>query len=156
MNLCVNVSLVADGDDAEDIEIIEIQLESSSSPLAGIIPGFSIRRISIACSENTLRLTGGADSAQGRVEICNQQVWGSVCTLLWDQPDAQVVCRQLGFVGRELLGKKNCYIKLKLKIGACMTLDSVNWYRTFCIRERVWRHFPWRQSSSHWFTMCWY
>ena len=112
MNLCVNVSLVADGDDAEDVEIIVIQLENSSSPLARIIVGFSFRRISIACSENALRLTGGADSAQGRVEICNQQVWGSVCTFLWDQPDAQVVCRQLGFMGRKLLKEKLLHLSL--------------------------------------------
>ena len=103
MEVCVNVYIVDDGDNTEDVETIEIQLENSSSSNARIVPGSSIRMISILCTENAVRLTGGVDSEQGRVEICYQGAWGSVCTAGWDQPDAQVVCRQLGLMGRKLL-----------------------------------------------------
>ena len=103
MEECLNVYIVDDGDNTEDVEIIEIQLENPSSPNARIVPGSSIRTISILCTENAVRLTGGVDSEQGRVEICYQGAWGSVCTAGWDQPDAQVVCRQLGLMGRKLL-----------------------------------------------------
>ena len=46
------------------------------------------------CTQGAIRLRGG-DATQGRVEICNNNIWGTVCDNFWDTADARVVCRQL-------------------------------------------------------------
>ena len=48
------------------------------------------------CTQGTIRIQGGTAN-QGRVEICNNDVWGTVCDDVWGTADAQVACRQLGF-----------------------------------------------------------
>ena len=49
------------------------------------------------CTDGELRLSGGNSSRQGRVEVCYERQWGTVCDDFWGTNDAKVVCRQLGF-----------------------------------------------------------
>ena len=56
------------------------------------------------CEGNSVRLTGGPNEFEGRVELCVNGNWGQVCAMGWTRDDAQVVCHQLGYTnGCELL-----------------------------------------------------
>ena len=46
-----------------------------------------------------MTLAGGGNDREGRVEIDYQGRHGTVCDDHWDNNDAKVVCRMLGFTG---------------------------------------------------------
>lgn len=52
------------------------------------------------CPNGDIRLAGGKrDQVEGRVEMCFNNQWGTVCHDSWDNKDAVVACNQLGLSG---------------------------------------------------------
>ena len=55
------------------------------------------------CDLGKIRLTSGTSTSvlYGRVEMCNNNAWGTVCDNAWSDFNARVVCRQIGLSGKD-------------------------------------------------------
>ena len=51
----------------------------------------------VDCSDGDIRLVGGESEREGRVEVCNNRGWGTVCGREWTDRHTAVVCRYFGF-----------------------------------------------------------
>ena len=61
-----------------------------------------------ACSNGEIRLVGGSVPNEGRVQVCQNQAWGTVCDDHWGNVDASVAWRQLSYSGQSKIhGKYN-------------------------------------------------
>ena len=49
------------------------------------------------CSDGEVRITGDTSPTIGRIEVCINSTWGTICDESWDDRAASVVCRQLGY-----------------------------------------------------------
>ena len=50
------------------------------------------------CLDGDVRLVDGNTNFSGLVEVCSNQRWGTVNGDGWSNADAQVVCKQLGYL----------------------------------------------------------
>ena len=84
------------------------------------------------CIDDTVRLSGSTVKYAGRVEICIETRWTSLCDQSWDFKDAQVVCRELGYSPFGIATATLCSgIKLFYCTGAvptynCYTKDQLS------------------------------
>lgn len=49
------------------------------------------------CTSGDIHVSGGLSSSYGRVDLCVNQTWGTLCDSSWTDTAASVVCRQQGY-----------------------------------------------------------
>lgn len=49
------------------------------------------------CTFGDIRLVNGSNKREGRIEVCIDNTWGTVCNDRFHVIDARVACRQLGY-----------------------------------------------------------
>ena len=92
--------------------IIQLSLSTYSWYMI-IMHAYMLGRTYDTCQEGDLRLANeSADGLGGRVEVCLDDFWGTVCDDGWDMRDATTVCRQL-----ELSGKLIYYYTVRPSIN---------------------------------------
>ncbi len=49
--------------------------------------------------EGEIRLVAGSTHREGRIELCSNGHWGTVCSDGWTEREAALVCSRLGYSG---------------------------------------------------------
>jgi hypothetical protein len=75
----------------------------------------------IICHDGDVRLVNGSGPHEGRVEVCFNETWGTICSYIhrwnWNTTQADIVCQQLGYSGAGmilLLLLSHCLIHIML------------------------------------------
>ena len=74
-------------------------------------------------------MVGGRFPNEGRLEFCYGGVWGTVCRDQWGLADANVACRQLGFID---FGELQTF-RVKRVPQARLIISYVLYYETFLV-----------------------
>ena len=53
--------------------------------------------LTAACTDWDLRLVNGSQPLEGTVQVCFNNTYGTICHDQWNENDARVVCRHLGY-----------------------------------------------------------
>ena len=72
--------------------------------VSSVTPVYPIPSLScVACHDGDIVLSNGSvistSLTEGTVLVCINDTYQTVCDDLWDEPEAGVVCRQLGYSG---------------------------------------------------------
>ena len=85
--------------------------------LVSMLKETCLLKCSTGCTEGDIHLVGGSNIYEGRVEVCHNQIWGTVCYNGWDNNDGFVACTQLGLP--PLLANASVYFEQGTGLGLC-------------------------------------
>lgn len=81
--------------------VTDTHLDNCTKTMPGLFQCFHFEDAGVQCNdlctEGSLRLVDGQNMTEGRVEVCKNGTWGTICDNSedWGTADARVVCRQL-------------------------------------------------------------
>ena len=88
-----------------------------------------------ACRSGEMQLQGSSVQGRGRVEVCIDNTWGTLCDNSWSSADATVVCRQLGFSRH---GKLNNLLTMLITLYIIVLILRSSTYVLCRIWSRKW------------------
>lgn len=80
-----------------------------------------------------VRLTGGLSNVEGRVEVFQNNVWGTICDSGWDSVNSRVVCQTL-------FGDGYMYLFIGMYLIVC--------HKKLGNKCFLWRHLFWPNQST--------
>ncbi|XP_078520260.1 scavenger receptor cysteine-rich type 1 protein M130-like [Lissotriton helveticus] len=91
-----------------------------------------LEEVAVTCSETIrLRLSDGQSRCAGRVEVYSDGSWGGVCGDIWNEKNAEVVCRELNCGNHERTPEKLHFGKridpVRMSSLRCSTKESHLW-----------------------------
>ena len=104
INVCKEVTVVKELKQLQHYASVSLFYKNTVQDYAEVVLLFSIAReccktdIDRECNEADIFLD---NDDYGQVKVCLNGFWGSVCGEGWDYVDAETVCQQLGYNGRE-------------------------------------------------------
>ena len=69
---------------------------SSSDGDVGVVCAPPSAMRDVRCQDGDVRVVGGDTLLEGRVEVCLNRAWGTVCSRGFTEDEAHTVCTQLG------------------------------------------------------------
>ncbi|MCG8625906.1 MAG: scavenger receptor cysteine-rich domain-containing protein, partial [Proteobacteria bacterium] len=86
--------------DGSELSLLECPLSylspAISSPTDAAVVCQAQSTVSSNCSYGDIRLVNGSNKLEGRLEICINKVWGTICSQGFTADDADIVCSQIG------------------------------------------------------------
>ncbi len=78
----------------------------------------------VMCEDGDVRVVGGETVLEGRVEVCGNRAWGTVCGRGFTEDEAHTVCTQLGlpFNGQRVF---ICYHRTTVFSSNCVFVIAV-------------------------------